>query len=521
MRARLRPGGARPIPMGMRFLLPVVGVFMFTSHLHAQVRPPAVADSFYPGTKEELERAVRGFLATPQGQAPVAVIAPHAGYVFSGATAGKAFAPLAGGTVKRVILLGPSHYVGFRGGALPAPGATAFATPLGEMPLDRAALAQLARLPEFSGPAAAHEREHCLEVELPFLQATLGAVPIVPVLIGGNTDLSTATALARRLADLVGPGTIVVVSSDFTHHGASYGYSPFGSGPEVGPKLLRLGRATAERAAAMDARGFAQQVEVAGDTVCGAAPITVLLELLAHAFDGSGRVVEVTTSADVSANWSQVVTYAGVDFVGAWRPWREDEPAPHLGELNQVEKKAALALARATLETYLTHEGQLALWHAGNRVAGNLRADAGVFVTINNVGAKAKAEGKLRGCIGVMEAREPLADAIVSSAISAARDPRFPPLETSELSGVGLEISVLSPMRRVSGPDAITLGKHGVLLSKGGRHAVFLPQVATETGWDLPTFLSQLSLKAGMSPDAWKAGATFEVFTAQVFGETE
>ena len=150
-----------------------------------------------------------------------------------------------------------------------------------------------------------------------------------------------------------------------------------------------------------------------------------------------------------------------------------------------------------------------------------MAALSGVFVTVNNTGAKARTEGRLRGCIGSMEAREPLVDAVIGAAVSAAHDPRFPDLAPSELGGVAVEVSVLSPMCPVSGPEDIVLGKHGVLLTKSGRRAVFLPQVATETGWDLPTFLSALSQKAGLAPDAWRTGARFEVFTAQVFGEHE
>ncbi len=253
--------------------------------------------------------------------------------------------------------------------------------------------------------------------------------------------------------------------------------------------------------------------------MCGARPITVLLELLAHAFQGTGAVADVTTSAAVSGDLSQVVAYAGVDFIGSWGAWREDPPPPRLTTLNAAERMAALALARAALATHLTHEGQLADWFAAHSVTGNLAAPAGVFVTVNNRGAKARIHGKLRGCIGTMEAREPLADAIVDAAVSAAHDPRFPALAESELPDEALEVSVLSPMHGVAGPDDIVLGTHGVLLSKGGRRAVFLPQVATETGWDMPTFLSALAQKAGMAPDAWRRGASFEVFTAQVFGE--
>ena len=496
---------------------------MAATSLSAEVRRPAVAGAFYPGDRATLQAEVSGFLrAAPKGgPAPLAVIVPHAGYVYSGATAAKAFAPLAGTAVKRVILLGPSHYSGHAGGALPDPRITAFSTPLGEVPIDREVTARLRAQSEFAGPGRAHDQEHCLEVELPFLLATVGAVPIVPILIGPATSRELTVRMARALAEVVEPGTLIVVSSDFTHHGAAYGYAPFGHDREVGEKLIRLGRATAERAAALDARGFWQQVEVSDDSVCGARPITVLLELLGHAFEGGGTVTDVTTSGDVSGNWSQVVTYAAVSFSGAWHGWRDDKvPAP-LGDLTSGERAALLALARATLQSHLNHDESLANWFAGHAVSGNLATPAGTFVTIHNTGAKARRDGRLRGCIGVMEATEPLVDAVIHAATSAAHDPRFPDLEPAELAAVSLEVSVLSPMRSVPSPEQIEMGRHGVVLSKGGRRAVFLPQVATETGWDRDRFLSQLSLKAGLSADAWREGARFEVFTAQVFGEEE
>lgn len=507
----------------MKRLIAVVGVVMFGLSLHAEVRPPAVAGSFYPGSAAELEKDVRSYLGkAPAGrEAPTAVVAPHAGYVFSGPTAGKAFAALSGAKVSRVILLGPSHHASFSGGALPDPSFKAFATPLGDMPLDTEALNALRKFEDFSGPARAHGPEHCLEVELPFLQVTVGKVPVVPILVGSTTERAQARVMAKRLAELITPGTVVVVSTDFTHHGRSYGYAPFAREANIVGALTDLGRITGERAAAIDPRGFWAQVDVADDTVCGARPVLVLLELLAHAFSGSGTLTDVTTSAAVSRTTDQVVTYVGIDYVGTWSPWRESGQPPRLETLSPTEQKAALALARATLETHLGHGGELAAWFASNRVEGNLAALAGVFVTVNNTGEKLVREGKLRGCIGSLEAREPLVDSITHAAVSAAHDPRFPALERSELGRVALEISVLSPMRPVPSPEEIELGTHGVLLGKGGRHAVFLPQVATETGWDRATFLSQLSLKAGLPRDAWKSGATFEIFTAQVFHEAE
>lgn len=498
----------------------IVGVTMSLTAASG-VRPPAVAGAFYSADREELARELQDLLraAPPQPSAPRAVIAPHAGYVYSGRIAAQAFAGLAGSAVRRVVLLGPSHHASFSGGALPPPTTTAFATPLGDVPVDRDAIETLRGFPEFRGPVSAHAPEHCLEVELPFLQATAGNVAIVPILVGHATDPELAAAMAQRIATLLGDGTIVVVSSDFTHHGGPYGWSPFPRNAELVDRLEALARDTAARAADIDPRGFRQQLEVSSDTVCGGSPISVLLELLDHAFTGSGRVAGVTTSADVSGSTTQVVSYAAVTFTGSWKPWHADAPPPELGSVGEEEKPALTGLARATLESFLRHDGALARWFAHHSVTGNLAAPAGVFVTVNNRGEKARREGRLRGCIGVMEAREPLVDAIVHAAVSAANDPRFPPLAESELAEVALEISVLSPMRRVPDWNAIELGTHGVVLAKSGRRAVFLPQVATETGWDLATFLTQLSRKAGLDGDAWRHGASFEVFTAQVFGE--
>ena len=505
----------------MRFHLAAAGVLMVATNVLADVRQPAVAGSFYPGERAALAREVAEMLPAAQAAAaaPLALIVPHAGYVYSGATAGRVFAALKGAPVSRVILLGPSHNASFTGGALPSAHTTAFATPLGEVPIDREVVAALRRDDAFAGPTGAHDPEHCLEVELPFIQATVGAVPIVPILVGHRTDDDTARAMARALAPFVTAGTVVVVSSDFTHHGQSYGYAPFARDKALPGTLVELGRATAERAAAVDPRGFIAQIEISGDTVCGARPVHVLLELLRHAFSGAGQVVDVTTSAAVSGSLSQVVTYAGVGFTGTWTAWRESDQPPVLGTLDQTEQAAALALARATLETYLNHGPALARWFAQHPVAGNLLAPAGVFVTLHNTGEKAQRLGRLRACIGVMEAREQLVDAILHNAVSAAHDPRFPTLEAKELPALDLEISVLSPLKPVPAADAIVLGTHGVVLSKSGRQAVFLPQVASETGWDLATFLSNLSAKAGLPSDAWRSGARFEVFTAQVFGE--
>jgi hypothetical protein len=409
----------------------------------------------------------------------------------------------------------------YSGAALPEEGLRAFATPLGDVALDREALACLKGFPLFRGPSQAHAGEHCLEVELPLLQESIGDFLLVPILIGPATAVETAREVARHLADLLDAETAMVVSTDFTHHGRSYGFTPFPRDGHLGDRLLMLGRATADRAAAMDPRGFFHQVEVSGDSVCGAAPVQVLLELLAHGFSGTGEVLEVTTSAAVSGTWDQVVTYCAVAFHGRWQAWREPPVAPPLGALTAREGEALTALGRATLGSLLRHDESLAHWFAGHDVTGNLLAEGGVFVSLDRRPDYLGGDRRLRGCIGAIEPHGTLVDAVIHNASAAARDPRFPPLEAHELATLQVEVSVLSPFSRVADPADIVMGQHGVLLSRGNHRALFLPQVAIETGWDRGRFLSQLALKAGLPRDAWHSGADLQTFTAQVFAEPE
>jgi AmmeMemoRadiSam system protein B/AmmeMemoRadiSam system protein A len=491
------------------------------SAVGAATRSAAVAGSFYTDDPALLRSQVKGFVgaAGGSGSKARAIVVPHAGYVFSGATAGKAFARLEVDGVNRVILLGPSHHVGFSGGALPDPGVSSFSTPLGAVFVDRKAVSELRRHADFDGPAEAHGPEHSIEVELPFLQVLVPEARIVPVLVGFETDRETALRMARAIREIVDERTVVVASSDFTHHGARYGYAPFKDDPKLGEKLVRVGRSTVDRVAEMDPSGFWFQVEVSGDTVCGRRPVAILTELLAHSFDGSGEVLGVTTSGHLTGSWDLSVTYAAVAFDGSWTRWNTGPDAPGLPVLQDAQGEQLISLARATLRSHLSHDASLARWFAAHPMDEALGSLAGAFVTLNNVGERARKEGRLRACMGVIEAREPLKNAVIHAAVSAAHDPRFPKLRLSELDELELEVSALSPTHRVPGATAIRVGKHGVVLTKAGRRAVFLPQVATEQGWDRDTMLDHLSRKAGLATDAWRRGADFEVFTAQVFSE--
>ncbi len=499
----------------------LVSLLVVAASALAEVRPPAVAGSFYTADAEALRAQVEMLLEDARlmssGAPARALVVPHAGYSFSGPTAALAFARLPDEGVRRVILLGPSHHMRFSGGALPAEGVNAFETPLGKMKLDTKAIKMLRRHSEFIGPAGAHDPEHSLEVELPFLQVVAPEAELIPIAIGPDSDLETCVKIAEALSGLLDEGTVVIASSDFTHHGRRYGWSPY-DGPDLGETLLAVGRTTADRAAAMDPRGFMTQIDVSGDTVCGVRPVGVLTALLAHAFEGTGTVLDVTTSGHVTGSFDLSVTYAAIAFSGAWRPWKVPVGAEAV-DLDPEAGRELVAMARAVLETRLTHDTALASWFAKTGNGDGFLMPAGAFVTLNNTGIRAGREGRLRACMGVIEARQPLLDAVVQAAIWATQDPRFPPLDVAELNQIEVEVSVLSPMREIESFKLIEVGTHGVLMTKDGRRAVFLPHVAVEQGWNRDTMLEHLSAKAGLPRDAWRHGATFEVFTAQVFKE--
>ena len=228
----------------MKHLL-LVSLLVVAASAAAEVRAPAVAGSFYTDDSEALRAQVESLLEDARqnssGKPARALVVPHAGFSFSGPTAALAFARLPEEGIRRVILLGPSHHMRFSGGALPAEGVTAFETPLGTMTLDVEAITRLRRHTGFSGPAGAHDPEHSLEVELPFIQVVAPEAELVPIAVGSESDFATCVEMAEALAGLLDESTVVIASSDFTHHGRRYGWSPY-DGPDLGETLLAVGQ---------------------------------------------------------------------------------------------------------------------------------------------------------------------------------------------------------------------------------------------------------------------------------------
>ncbi len=495
------------------------------------VRPPAVAGAFYERMPFALQAQVDGLLATADRPAVtgrlVAAVAPHAGYVFSGRMAAGVYRTLAAGQVSRVIILAPSHHMGFAGVALPDESLGAYRTPLGDVAIDRAACGALRGRPGFTTAPGSDVREHAIEVQLPLLQRTLGSFSLVP-LVCGQAEIDVVTSVANALAGLVGTGTLMVASSDFTHFGANYDFVPFTENVEPGLKgWLTL---AAGRVAALDMAGFDRHCRETHDTICGQTPIRVLMATLQRSgMPVHGQVLSTGTSGDVVGDYRNSVSYAAIGFfvsdtsgtsavsasvtsstIGGAMTDKTDKTEAAAFRLTEASQKRLLEIARESIETALK-TGKM---QAFTVAEGELTMPGAVFVTLTQ-------KGQLRGCIGTLEPRDPLYLAVARLAVSAAvEDNRFMPLTLDELPRTHIEISVLSPMRRVKSADEIREKEHGVVVRRGGRSGLFLPQV-WEHFSSKADFLDELCRqKAHLEASAWKDPATeLQVFTVFAFEE--
>ena len=476
-----------------------------------KVMDSPIAGSWYTDDPAALRREIADYLesarvdaARREGGRIVGLVSPHAGYRYSGAVAGHGYALLAGQDVARVIVLAPSHRVPFQGFALPD--ATAWRTPLGEMPIDVDALARLAAQPGFAVRQDAFAQEHSLDIQVPFVQAVAPRAVLVPIVVG-RIDAEQARRAGELLRGLADARTVIVASSDFTHYGASFGYVPFRE--DVPEGLKGLADAAVDALVRRDAEGFAAHLDRTGDTICGEAPIRVLLAALPG--EAVGVPLKYDNSGRMTGDWRQSVSYVSVAF----RIPSGTAQFQGIQVFGREEQRFLVRLARRTIRDHLSGRGRPDPAREGVAIPAGVREPYGVFVTL-------KADGDLRGCIGSILPTEPLWQGVIRNAINAAvHDPRFRPLTAAEEPGVEIEVSVLTPPRDVAGWRDIVIGRDGVILARGGNRAVFLPQVAPEQGWDLAQTLTHLSLKAGLPSDAWRTGATFQVFQAQVIEERD
>lgn len=479
----------------------------------------ALAGSWYTADPAALRReleAARAAAETPALEGVGALILPHAGYTYSGAVAAYGARLVAGHRYSRVVVLGPTHRVPMRN-AIAVPEATHYRTILGEIPLDTAFLDRLRKDPMFRPVPGALPGEHSVEIEFPVLQSALGEFKLAPLVVG-QLDDEGVRAAAAALRAAIDTNTLVVVSSDFTHYGPRFDYVPFATNVEKRLSDLDLG--AFEQIRKRDVAGFRNYVEETGATICGRDPIAVLLAMLGGR--GEVHLLKYDTSGRITGDWENVVSYVSAAVRIDWEPAPKGEtamkptpPAPAAMEIPAADRAALLKLARATIAHYFEDRRKASPKDLGIPVTAGMRQVAGAFVTLHR-------SGDLRGCIGEIFPSRALVEAVQDHALNAAfRDPRFEPLSEMELPLVDLEISALAPPHEIGSWRDIVLGRHGIVLSKGDRQAVFLPQVAPEQGWDVATTLTHLAMKAGLPRDAWREGAKFAVFEAVVFGEKE
>lgn len=470
-----------------------------------------IAGSWYTDDPQALRAEIAGYLdaadvkdSRKAGGRVVGLVSPHAGYRYSGAVAGHGYAALAGQDVGRVIVLAPSHRVPFGGFALPD--ASLWRTPLGDVAIDTAVTDALARQPGFAVREDAFAQEHSLDIQVPFLQVVAPNATLVPIVVG-RVDLDAIRAAGRVLGDLLDDRTVIVASSDFTHYGPNFGYVPFRTDPESG--IQRLADLAVAAIVARDPDAFRAHLESTGDTICGAAPIQVLLAALPGAV--TAVPLKYDTSGRMTGDFRNSVSYVSIAFQFVTGP----ASFQGIQVLGLEEQRFLVRLARDTVRRHLAGRERPDPQAEGVAIPEAVRADYGVFVTL-------KARGDLRGCIGSILPSEPLWKGVIRNAINAAvNDPRFPPMKAAEEPGVEIEVSVLTPPRDVARWQDIVVGRDGVILAQGQARSVFLPQVAPEQGWSLEQMLTQLSRKAGLSGDAWRQGATFQVFQAQVIEERD
>ena len=494
--------------IGIALLFGILNAFPMSRYPESQkVRKPAVAGTFYPASAKELKSMCQPWLSpSTDGPAPQALIVPHAGYVFSGEVAASAYNRIPREhPYRRIFLLGPSHQVRFAGASVD----TLFSqveTPLGKIPVDVAMGKELIHAGEgvFTCRSDAHDREHCLEVQLPFLQLVYDEVPpIVPIVIGTERP-AVLQQIAEVLKPYFSPENLFIISSDFSHYPS---YEDAKNSDLYLAETIVSGGLEVFRKALSDIRkmGYTGQDTAA----CGACAIAVLLSLMdAEGWDRfpAEHIMYRNSGDSPYGDMDRVVGYNSIVFTRV-----EKDSDDHLFHFSEEEKKGMVAAARASIYSTLGLE-----YEGDDTPIGILREKGyGVFVTLH-------LDGRLRGCIGRFTSSSSLHATIREMARSAAfSDPRFPALSRQEAPKVDIEVSVLSPLKRISSIDEFKLGRDGIYMIKGSRHGTFLPQVAEETGWNTEQFLGHCARdKAGIGYDGWK-DADLYTYQTEVVKESE
>lgn len=476
-------------------------------------RRPVFAGQFYAAHPDTLRKDLKNLFeqAVPKKHDNViAIVTPHAGYVFSGKTAASAYNQIdRQKKYDNIFVITTSHRAAFDGASIYYIGH--YITPLGEVKVNRKLAKELTdKHACFTFKREAHAQEHSLEVQLPFLQYALGNdIKIVPIVIGTH-DTQTLKEMSAALSPYFHSNNLFVISTDFSH------YPTYSDAKTIDSKTARiiLQNSTAALSTHL------QSTETAGTKglatqLCGWTSVMTLLGISEKHQNVKVHIVDETNSGDSEhGDHNRVVGYAALAFTTGEKGIRQSDETKNVSadfSLSQNEKDKLISLVKETLLNYIPHRRIPDL--RADSFPGNLQAPLGVFVSLY-------AGKQLRGCIGRFSTTDPLYETVQQMSIAAAtEDYRFKPVTEAELKGLSVEVSVLTPMKKIAHTDEIILGTHGIYIKKGGRTGTFLPQVATETGWSLEEFLGYCARdKAGIGWDGWK-DAEIYIYSALVFGE--
>lgn len=456
------------------------------------------AGSWYPDTSAELERLLDERFAQSSRRAgpflpcdALAFVTPHAGPAYSGTVAAAVYRAIQQQRPERVVVLAFPHHGSF--GGIGIPDVDAIETPLGEVEIDSAFAEAF--------PRVAEERvcDHSFEIQLPFLQRSAPRARVTPLYVG-HMDADERRNIAGILAQAWQPGTIFLASSDFTHYGRSFGYTPFPADGAIARRLRDLDFECIEAAGSLDSSLFLETLSEHDATVCGRDPIALLLDVM-HRLGGDSiyqSVLDYQTSGEITGDFHHSVSYAALGYS------RRDS-----FDLSGQDRQALMDAAGETLRRLRESGTRDAVPARGGSLA--LEARRGLFVSLHQ-------RGELLGCIGNCSGRDTLAVLAGELALAAALDdPRFSP--AAEVSGpIDIEISVLTPFRRIRAPEQFCLGRHGAALKLGAQSGLLLPQVAGERGWTAEKFFEALARKSLAGPRAWlDPQARLYAFEAQVF----
>ncbi len=464
------------------------------------VREPAVSGAFYPADPKELDSLINQYMnnaqEVPVGENIIGLVVPHAGYAFSAKTAAVGYKSVAKNKYDVVIIMAPSHRDPINGATI-FPG-DAYKTPLGNILIDKNLSDELVQSCQYIKYSNfGHTEEHAVEVQLPFIQKIFPDTKFIPIVVG-QYNWNMCNMIGKSIAKIVKDKKVLLIASSDLYHGDSYN------------NCNTIDTKTLAAITQFNPEQFCKGLIRDTYQACGGGPIVIMQVAAQDLGANTAKLLFHTNSGDVTGlKTGYIVGYGTVAVL------KGNTSKSEKIEYNKIDlstQKELLTKARESIEYYLKNKS-LPVYNSKNE---QLQEKRGVFVTLT-------ISGMLRGCIGHHESDVPLYQLVPQMAVAAAfGDPRFPPLSENELKSIKIKISVyLTNVYKIDSLDEFEMGIHGIIISKNGRAATYLPEVPLEAGWKtVDEEMESLCRKAGLSKDAWKEGAEFRVYRTQVFDES-